>query len=161
MNELQPINKTIQGKSDIEAYARAEISAALEEGEMPVLELRRQAVMLSELSKRLMADDTLREACISELEKYGSREDVTLCGARFRIGETGVSYDYAPCGDPVHARLIREKQAIDAKLKEREKFLQRLPAEGVETIDEETGEITRIYPPARSSKTSVIVTLPR
>lgn len=117
--------------------------------------------MLSELSKRLIADDTLREACIAELEKYGSREDVTLCGARFRIGETGVSYDYAPCGDPVHERLIREKQAIDAKLKEREKFLQRLPAEGVETIDEETGEITRIYPPVRISKTSVIVTLPR
>ena len=104
MNELQPINKTIQGKSDIEAYARAEISAALEEGEIPVLELRRQAVMLSELSKRLIADDTLREACIAELEKYGSREDVTLCGARVRIGETGVSYDYAPCGDPVKNR---------------------------------------------------------
>ena len=98
MNALQQINKTIQGKSDIEAYASAQISAALEEGEIPVLELRRRAVMLSELSKRLIADDTLREACVTELEKYGSREDVTLCGAKFRIKETGVSYDYEPCG---------------------------------------------------------------
>lgn len=30
MNELQPINKTIQGKSDIEAYARAEIMAEVQ-----------------------------------------------------------------------------------------------------------------------------------
>lgn len=161
MNALQQINKTIQGKSDIEAYASAQISAALEEGEIPVLELRRRAVMLSEFSKRLIADDTLREACITELEKYGSREDVTLCGAKFRIKETGVSYDYEACGDPVYARLLQEKEAIDAKLKEREKFLQHLPVEGVETIDEETGEITRIYPPARTSKTGVQVTLPR
>ena len=32
---------------------------------------------------------------------------------------------------------------------------------GRQAYEEETGEITRIYPPARSSKTSVIVTLPR
>lgn len=161
MNEPITLNNLPPNKSAISAYAERTISELLDSGLYSPFEIITRAAVMDEASKKLRADDALREACIAEYEKYGTREAITYHDVKITVKETGVSYDYEPCGDPVHARLLQEKEAIDAKLKEREKFLQHLPVEGVETIDEETGEITRIYPPSRTSKTGVQVTLPR
>ena len=45
------------------------------------------------------------------------------------------------------------------KLKEREIFLKAIPVAGIEITDENTGEICRIFPPAKSSKTILKIIL--
>ena len=46
-----------------------------------------------------------------------------------------------------------------AKLDERETFLKSLPASGQQVVNEDTGETYKIYPPLKSSTTSVTVKL--
>lgn len=77
----------------------------------------------------------------------------------FEVKETGVKYDYEVCGDPVITRLHAELEAIKAKVKVREDFLKKVPAGGLLVTDPETGETTMVYPPAKTSTTSVAVSL--
>lgn len=108
---------------------------------------------------RYATTPTWRDACIDEYALYNTREPLRYHGARFTLRETGATYDYSLCGDPIYARLLKEKEAIDARLKERERFLKTLPSSGIEITDEETGEITHIYPAVRSSTTNITITL--
>jgi hypothetical protein len=40
---------------------------------------------------------------------------------------------------------------LTAKVKEREAFLKGLPYEGMTVVDEVTGEVSKVYPPAKKS----------
>ena len=125
------------------------------------IDLLLQTSIIAEAAAQIRNNADLRDACIDEYNRFGSQEPLQYHGARFTLRETGTTYDYTLCGDPVLLRLLQEKETLDAKIKEREKFLRNLPREGIEATDETTGEITRIYPPARSSATNIAITLPR
>ena len=86
----------------------------------------------------------------SAFEKYN---------AAFQIKEAGTKYDYSVCKDLIHEGLRLQKEGIDMQLKEREKFLQAIPESGMVITDEETGETKKIYRPAKSSTTTLSVTL--
>jgi len=79
--------------------------------------------------------------------------------AKFEIKETGVKYDFSKCEDEVLTRLYSQQSELDAKVKSRESMLKTVPAKGMIITDEETGETFTVYPPAKSSTTSVAVTL--
>jgi hypothetical protein len=55
--------------------------------------------------------------------------------------------------------LEADAARINEKLKERQKFLQSMPSDGLGVFIEETGEVFTLYPPSKSSTTSVAVTL--
>lgn len=80
-------------------------------------------------------------------------------GAKLEQKEVGANYDYSQCND---SELIALQAAADAareKLKERQKYLQNLPASGIEVLDKETGEMVTIYKPSKSSTTTITVSL--
>jgi len=80
-------------------------------------------------------------------------------GAKFEEKEVGSKWDYSQCNDTELAELeTKSKEASDA-LKERQKYLQNLPAAGIETLDKSTGDMVMIYKPSKSSTTALTVSL--
>jgi len=82
-----------------------------------------------------------------------------MFNASFETKETGVKYDYSLCGDPVITELLAKQKRIDEQVKERQAFLKTLPAKGMTVVIEETGEAVDFFPPAKSSTTSLTVSL--
>jgi hypothetical protein len=92
-----------------------------------------------------------------EVAKYGNAH-TTATGTKMELAEVGVKYDYVFCEDDVYNELIVKRMALDEQIKDREKFLKTLPIEGIEIVDEE-GVVKRIYPPSKSSTSSVKTTI--
>lgn len=91
-------------------------------------------------------------------EKFGSKE-FEFCNSKIKIGEVGSKYDYSQCGDVELADWNIKAAEIKAKIDARQKLLQSVPQKGMMITNEETGETFNVFPPSKSSTTSVIVTL--
>lgn len=98
-----------------------------------------------------------RELLLTAAEKHGKK--FNLNNAEFSIKETGTSYDWLKCEDSVLNNLLAEKLRIDTDIKARQEFLKNIPDSGLEVLDKETGDMTMIYKPAKSSTTAVSVSL--
>jgi hypothetical protein len=122
-------------------------------GDYNPLDVEIQLKAMEEIIKQLRADDDIRQAVLAEAEKYGKSFDYRGC--KISVREGGVKYDYASSNDSTWAILQSEADAIAEQKKEREKFLQNLPVEGVADVN--TGEL--ITRPPKTSKTTIAVTL--
>lgn len=77
--------------------------------------------------------------------------------AEFSIKEVGSVYDFSKCGDPVIIDLLAQQETIKKLVDIRKEFLKTVPASGLDIrIDD---ELVTIYPPSKSSTTSVAVAL--
>lgn len=101
--------------------------------------------------KRFKDNDQVRDITLRELSKYGTSHQFGDC--KMEQAEAGVKYDYSSCGDEAYNELLRTRAAMDAGIKEREAYLKAIPVSGVQTFNDQTGEVITIYPPAKSSKT--------
>lgn len=144
-------------KADIIISFDKEIETALENGN--ALELRRMGAIMEDIAKRINTDERVRESCVNEVEKYGKNH--TVNGVKYDIKETGVKYDFSQCGDEEYNGLLEIFNYTKTRIKEREEFLKRLPREGATIVNEETGEVCKVYPPSRTSTTNVAVTIPK
>jgi hypothetical protein len=68
-------------------------------------------------------------------------------------------YSYENCGDAIYDSLNQKAESINSDLKSRESFLKTIPISGIQILDESTGEMITVYPPAKSSTTTIAVTL--
>jgi hypothetical protein len=93
----------------------------------------------------------------SEIAKYGNHH-TTSTGTRIEMAEVGVKYDYTFCNDDDYNEMVVMQMGLDEQIKERQKFLKSLPSSGIEIVDSE-GVLKRIYPPAKSSTSSVKTTI--
>lgn len=92
-----------------------------------------------------------------EVAKYGSAH-TTSTGTKLELAEVGVKYDYVFCEDDIYNELIVKQMALDEQIKERQKFLKSIPVEGLEIVTADA-EMKRIYPPSKSSTSSVKTTI--
>jgi hypothetical protein len=92
-----------------------------------------------------------------EISKYGGAH-TTSSGTRIELAEVGTKYDYVFCEDDILNDMVISRLALDEQIKERQEFLKHLPAEGIEVISQ-YGEIKRIYPPSKSSTSSIKCTI--
>lgn len=99
--------------------------------------------------------DYLRE----EVAKSGASV-TTSSGTRIELAEVGVRYDYSVCQDTMLIELLAEQERIDELIKERQTFLKTIPVSGLDIVTTE-GELARIYPPSRSSSSSIKTTIAR
>lgn len=95
---------------------------------------------------------------LSAVQQHGVKQ-VDFRNAKFEIKEVGVKYDYSQCNDPEVSELLAQSEVIKKKLTERQKFLQTVPGKGLLITNEETGETNTVYPPSKSSTTSIQCTL--
>ena len=101
-------------------------------------------------------NEQIQDLTLRELSKYGKRQSFGDCV--LEESEAGVKYDYSVCGDPEYADMLATRAALDADIKERERYLKSLPARGITEVDEQTGEVFKIMPPVKSSKTIIKTT---
>ena len=79
--------------------------------------------------------------------------------SKVEIKEVGTKYDFSKCGDPVYEQLEQMAESAKSSLKERSDFLKAIPKSGIPFLDENSGEMITVYPPSKSSTTSIAITL--
>lgn len=135
----------------------ANVVAEIEQGNVNPLDIHLQFKAIEQISETVLKDVQYRSAVLTEAEKYGKKS--TYRNAEISIREVGVKYDYSQCNDPVLSELMSQADEIGEKLKSRQKMLQTIPGEGMAVLIPDTGEMVTVYPPSKSSTTSVAVTL--
>jgi hypothetical protein len=125
-------------------------------GDADPIKVHLQVKAMEEIIKEITSDPQYRDALLDESAKYG--KSFERYNGKFSIKETGTRYDYSECGDTELLELYEKKAELDAKIKVREAFIKMLPGEGLDIVTEH-GELRKIYPPAKSSTTTVTVSL--
>ena len=107
--------------------------------------------------KELKASPEYLDYLISEVAKYG-KGMTTSSGTKLELAEVGVKYDFSNCNDDVLKKMEEDFGILEDKIKQRKEFLKTLSPKGIEVMTEE-GELVTLYPPSRSSKSSVKCTI--
>lgn len=127
------------------------------DGEIDPLQAVAKIRFLSDMLTAALKDDRVKDIILGEIDKNGGKE-ATAFGVKFAQKEMGVSYDYTVCGDPEYNRLAAEMEDLKARMKDREKFLMGIPAEGLPMVDQETGDCYKIIRPLRRASLNYSVT---
>lgn len=141
-------------KTERLSFAQSVINSA-KEGLINPLKLHLQVKCLEDLIKQITSNPDYKELTIDEAYKYGKTFEQH--NAKFEIKEMGVKYDFTNCGDPIMTDLLEQQATLDAQIKERQKFLKSVPAEGLQTLIED--EVVTLYPPVKTSTTTISVNL--
>jgi hypothetical protein len=126
-------------------------------GRINPLELHLRLKSAEEVIKQLTGLKRYKAILLDEAEKHGKSFNYQT--AKIDISEVGVKYDYSQCGNSILEKLYEDKSLIDEAIKSIETYHKGLPSAGVQVVNPETGEVERHYPPAKTSTTSVAVTL--
>ncbi len=98
----------------------------------------------------------IKDQVVAEAEKH-NQKTFDHMGCKIEVKEMGVNYDYSACNDPEWNQANEFIESYKLSIKERQEFLKALKKK--ETIvNEETGEIIEIFPPVKTSTTSIAVT---
>jgi len=111
------------------------------------------------LIKEIKSNKEFIESARNEVEKWG-KEYKSSTGTKIELAEVGTKYDYINCNDVQLNKLLTDQEFIEFQIKERQTFLKSLPTEGLETITSE-GEVIKLFPPTKTSTSSIKTTLPR
>ena len=134
-----------------------QIVEAIDAGELNPLDIHYQVKAMEDFIKILTANTRYKDAVLSESIKHG--KSFQFNGSKMEIKETGVKYDYSKCGDPNWQILESQISELKDKQKAVEAHLKVLPTEGIEVVNAESGEVIKMYPPTKTSTTSIAVTL--
>jgi hypothetical protein len=126
-------------------------------GRVNPMELHIRMKCLEEVVKQLTSMPAYKAIVLDDAEKHG--KSFQYHNAKVDIREVGVKYDYSGCGCSELDTIYRQQEQIDAKIKELESYLKPLPTSGIQVLNQSTGEVETHYPPAKTSTTSVAVTL--
>jgi hypothetical protein len=127
-------------------------------GRINPLELHLRLKSAEEVIKQLTGMEPYKAILLDECLKFGKSFNYQT--AKIDIREVGVKYDYSGCGNSKLAALYDQQKAIEAEIKALETYHKGLPSTGVQTLlYGDNGELETHYPPAKSSTTSVAVTL--
>lgn len=153
---LQIFGRAIPFTKETQKSTAAALVAKVTDGEADPISMFTTIKAMNDCLSQFLKDQAVVEATIGAVEKYG-RTGATFNGANLCIAEVGVRFDFSACQDSVWDELAKERTELEAKIKEREKFLR-----GITTpqaiVNEETGEVKKIYGPAKTSSTTVKVT---
>lgn len=141
-------------KADRELFVKKTKEVILS-GERNPLEFAAYLKSCEMIIDELRKDTEIENAIQSEQAKHGQKS-IELFGAKFTLAETGVKYDYS--GSSRWVQVTKNIENLNSTKKAIEKMLQSM-TEPITTVDEETGETEKIYPPVKTSTTKLTVTL--
>ena len=141
-------------KTQIKIVADNMVSNILENGN--VIEVADTISKMELFIKELKGNSNYISFLYDEVSKYG-KSCKTTSGTKLEISEKGV-YDYSKCDDAIWNELQNSLESIQALIKNRETFLKAVPIHGLDIINED-GEVLKIYPPSKSSTSSVKCTI--
>lgn len=129
----------------------------LNSGFVDPLEVHLQVKCMEELVKSLTSNQEYKELVLNSAEKNG--KSFQFHNAKVEIKEVGVKYDFSKCNDPILTELNEKITQLSKELKDRETMLKTVQSSGLTILNEDTGETFTVYPPSKSSSTSVAITL--
>lgn len=135
-----------------------EVIGSLDEGFTDALKIHLQVKSAEDLIKQLTGNEEYKSHVLNAAQKYGAKS-FEFVNSKMEIKEVGTKYDYANCNDAELIDITKQVEELTEKLKARQKFLQTVPLSGLTLVNEVTGETYTVYPPSKSSTTSVAVTL--
>ena len=121
----------------------------LNNGELDPLKTHLQVKALEDMLETLKANKDYKDAVLNAAVQNG--KDFEYMSAKFNIREVGVKYDYTKCESPAYEEIMTEYNTAAKSKKDMEEFLKKVPHQGLDIINGVTGEVTRVYPPAKSS----------
>ena len=133
-----------------------EIFDELLNGRINPMELHIRMKCLEEVVKQLTSMPAYKAIVLDDAEKHG--KSFQYHNAKVDIREVGVKYDYSNCGSMTLHELYTEQTLINNSIKDFETYLKGVPKTGIEVVNIH-GEVETHYPPAKTSTTSVAVTL--
>jgi hypothetical protein len=129
----------------------------LNAGELDPLKTHVQVKALEDMLETLKNSKDYKEAVLQAAVLNG--KEFEYMSAKFNVREVGVKYDYTKCESPAYDEIMTDYNDAAKRKKDMEEFLKKVPHQGLDIINGVTGEVTRVYPPAKSSTTSVAVSL--
>ena len=140
-------------KSQAQTFAQ-EIIEQVESGNYDALEvhIRCKALMVA-LTQVI---ESIETTTLAEAEKHGKSFDFK--SARIEVKELGSKWHFDKSNDSKYFSIKSNIEKLDIERKDRETFLKSLKSK-TSILDEETGELIEIFPPYKTSKTGITVTL--
>jgi hypothetical protein len=142
-------------KSDIKTISNNMVADILNNGH--IIEsadaLNKMETLIKEIKSNPDWIDYLRE----QVAMNGASV-ITSSGTKLELAEVGIKYDFSKCGDEMLNDLLIEQARIDELVKERQTFLKTIPVSGIDVVTI-SGELVKLYPPSRSSTSSIKTTI--
>jgi hypothetical protein len=126
----------------------------LKDGLSDPLKVHLQVKCMEDLIKQITSHPEYKDLTLDEAAKYG--KSFEMHNAKFEVKEMGVKYDYSACGDPIYNELSQKMAELEKELKDRQAFLKAVKP-GTEILVED--EVVVLYPPVKTSTTSITVNL--
>lgn len=149
---ISTLSQLPETKKQIEVFA-SQLENGLINGQIIASDLLRFQKAMEKVFEKIKP--TLIENALNEISQY--EKNSIIKGSEFSIVEAGVKYDYSDCNDLEYNTLIIQLEALKSTLKDRETFLKAIK-QPMQMVDENSGECYTIYPPKKSSTTTLKVT---
>lgn len=137
-------------KQEVERFSN-QLIQAVRNGEVNPLQLKSMFKVM-ELVSDIVSDAT-KVNQLNEADKY-SEKKFNAYGFEIEKAEVGTKYDYAVCGDPIYNQRAQILEEAKKQLDERAAFLKALK-EPLTLVDDESGEVATIHPPAKKSQSGL------
>lgn len=131
------------------------IISAIQQGEVNPLELKLKVRAMESVLETIKP--ILDKAARDEAETFGAKSFERL-GAKVELFEAATKYDYSMCNDDEYKDLLVEQEKLKLKIKKREEFLKSIDGK-MTLVIEGTGEVVTVFPPTKSSTSSLKITL--
>lgn len=135
-----------------------QIIEQVHEGEQDPIKVHLQLKCAEDIIKQITGNDVFKSDLLDACDKQGGKSFMYQ-SAKFEKKEVGVKYDYSQCNDAKLAELEAQAAQISEELKARQALLKTAPQSGLIITDPESGETYTVYPPSKTSTTSIAVTL--
>lgn len=143
-------------KQQRQTFAEQIINGVIE-GEINPLNVHLQIKSMEDIIASIKENAEYKRTVTDAAAEYG--KSFEYMNAKIDIREVGTKYNFDQCNDGKYLALKQSENDLKKSIKAREDFLKCAPSTGTIVTDEETGETVTIYPPSKSSTTSVVVTL--
>jgi len=142
-------------KTQLRIIAQQTIINLMETGN--VIEMADAFAKVEMLIKEIKSSPAYIDYLREEVSKYG-KSHTTSSGTKIELAEVGTKYDYQTCGDSKLEELNTKLISIENAIKERQTFLKTIPVSGMDVVLE-GGEVCKLYPPIKTSTSSVKCTI--
>ena len=157
MEQLSTINTLAlfkTSKQQRESFC-VDVVTKIENGEADPLKVHAFVKSMEDIVKLLNDNKQYKNLILEAAEQNGKK--FQMFNAEFSVKEVGVKYDYSQCNDPELIEWTAQIEQLNERIKAKQKFLQTVPLAGLDIVVGD--EMVKVYPPSKSSTTSVAVTL--
>jgi hypothetical protein len=142
-------------KSQLKIMADMSLKEIFDNGR--AIEAAEALSVMENFIKELRSNKQFSDYVRDEIAKNGKQ--IETQSAKLELAETAIKYNFDNCGDHIYEQLEQQLQSIEADLKDRKEFLKTVPVSGLSIINEQTGEVSMIYPPSKQSTSTYKITL--